>query len=149
MRNNIHDNCKVVKENSFNTGLVDGRFPASGSFEEVGNYTHFAFLIFLGTLDSELTAQVYQDTSATETGSIKVITGAVATLAATDDNKWASIEVETAKLDIQNSFHFVTLNIAGAAGANDYAAIVFMAWNARHAPVTQVANYDQAIEIMG
>lgn len=149
MRNNIHDNCKIVKENNFNTGLVDGKFPASGSFENVSDYTHFAFAIFLGTLDSALTAQVQQDTSATQTGSIKAITGAVATLAATDDDKWATIEVETAKLDIQNSFHFVTLDITGAAGGNDYAAIVFMAWNARHAPVTQVANYDQAIEIMG
>lgn len=149
MRNNIHDNTKVQFVNEFGTAIVDGNFPASGSYIEVGEFQEFAYLVKYGTLDSELTAQVRQDTSATETASIKDITSAVITIAAGDDGKWATIDVETARLDGNNLFHFVTLAVSGAGGANDFLDIAFLGWGARTRPVTQVANYDQAIEILG
>ncbi len=149
MRNNINDNMKVQFVNEFGTAITDGNFPASGSYIEVGEFQHFAYLVKYGTLDSALTAQVRQDTSATETASIKDITSAVITIGATDDGKWATIEVETARLDSNNLFHFVTLAVSGAAGANDFLDLAFLGWGARTRPVTQVANYDQAIEIIG
>jgi hypothetical protein len=121
--------------------LVAQNYPASGSYIDVSNYTHFAFMISLGAVDSALTPQVKQDTSATETASIKNISGAAESILATDDDDVFMIEVETARLDLANSFRYVTLNMAGAAGANDYGTIHFFAWNARKMPVTQPSTF--------
>lgn len=138
MRNNVYENLYVEKCNAFNTALVDGDFPASGSYIDVSNFTHFAFLVAAGTLDSELTLQVQQAEAAD--GSTANITSATATIAADDDNQWGVIEVEVAKLNLATD-RYVTLDVAGAAGGNDYACIFFIGWNARHAPVTQPANF--------
>lgn len=121
--------------NNFNTAIVDGSFPASGSFIEVGKYDRFVFEIRAGTLDSALTCQVQQATSAS--GTPKDVTGAVVTVGATDDNQLFLIEVETRKLDINNSYNYVTLSVSGAAGGNDYLDIVFFGVNPGKLPVTQ------------
>jgi hypothetical protein len=104
--------------------LAAAKYPLSTLYYDVGQFEKFGFFIFLGALDSALTAQIYQDTSATQTASHKVITGAVATCAADMDDRWYCIEVETRKLDISNGFHYVTLDVAGPTG-NDYGCIVF------------------------
>ncbi len=141
MRHNFYENTYKLKANAFNTAMVDGNFPASAAYIDVSNFTHFAFLIDAGTLDSALTCQVRQDTSATETASIKDVTGAVAVVGTTDDNDSFVIEVEAAKLDIANGFRYVTLAVSGAAGGNDYLCINFLGWNARHMVVTQPAEF--------
>lgn len=126
--------------NDFNTGIVAGKFPASASFISVAPYPYFAFLIRVGTLNSELTCQVQQDTSATQTAGVKNITGAVVTVEATDDNQLFYIEVESRVMDIQNSFLYVTLNVTGAAGADDYLDIIFLGLQNKSMPVTAHAN---------
>ncbi len=145
MRNNSYQNVKTQKCNNFNTAIVDGDFPASGSYIDVSEHTHFIFWVFVGTLDSELTAQVQQATAAD--GTPANITGATLTIAADDDNEWKSIECETAWLT--DGYRYVTLDLAGAAGGNDYACIVFQGWNARTRPVTQPAGYSEAVLIAG
>lgn len=137
MRRNSGTTRYYLGCNSSNTAIADGNFPASGSYIDVSNYEEFDFQVKAGSLDSALTLQVYQDTSATQTGSIKVVTGATATIGATDDDKIFVIQVETAKLDIANGFRYVTLAISGQAGSNDYASVTFVGYNARHLPVTQ------------
>lgn len=149
MRNNQYENVYTLKCNNFGTAIVDGKFPASGSFIDVSNFVHFCFKIFVGGLDSALTCQVEQDTSATQTGAIKDITGAVVVIADDDDNQWVIVEVETARLDIANGFRYVTLDVTGAAGGNDSLCVVFEGWMVRHAPVTQSANYSQHVLIAG
>ena len=141
MRNNFYENVYKLKANAFNTAVVDGNFPASVSYIDVSGFTHFAFVVDAGTLNSALTCQVRQDTSATETASIKDITGAVAVIGTGDDNDSFVIEVEVARLDIANGFRYVTLAISGAAGGDDYACVNFLAWGARHLPVTQPAEF--------
>lgn len=149
MRFNLDKFMYVQKANDFNTAITDGKFPASASFIDVSEYSHFAFLVFAGTLDSALTCQVYQDTSATQTASVKTVSGAVTIVGTTDDNKWRSVEVETARLDVANNFRYVTLDVSGAAGSNDYLCIVFLGWNARREPVAQSANYLEAVLVAG
>jgi hypothetical protein len=148
MRDNKYQNEYVNPCNNFNTAIADGNFPASTAYIDTTNYTHFAFKVRAGTLDSALTLQVKQDTSATETASIKNVTGATVTVGAGDDNELFLIEVETSQLDIANSFRYVTLAVSGAAGGNDYADILFEGWNARHRTVTQPATYPAANAVL-
>lgn len=137
MRRNWEYNQLFQKLNDFNTGLVAGNFPASGSYIDTTNLGTLYWLIQAGTLDTETACQVWQDTSATETASIKVVTGALATITVAKANEFFVIEVEQARLDIGNDFRFVTLIISGAAGGNDYASMMFVGDLVRHAPVTQ------------
>lgn len=148
-RNNDIYNRYLSKENDFMTAIVDGYFPASASFHAVGDARTFVFMIFAGTLNSELVCQVKQDTGATATANIKDITGAVVTIEATDDNKWARIEVEVAKLDIDNDFNYVTLDVSGAGGGDDYLCIAFAKKLPRSAPVTQPTNLDSDVLVAG
>ena len=143
MRKNWYENCYTEQLN-VEDALAVAKYPASGSFKDVSRFTHFGFLICVGALDTEVVAQVYQDTSATQTGSVKVITGATVTIAALDDDQTHFIEVAVENLDIGNDFRYVTLDLTGPAGANDYAAIVFVGWNVREAPVTQPATFPAA-----
>jgi hypothetical protein len=149
MRFNLDDAIYINPANNFNTAIVDGKFPASASFIDVSEFTHFAFLIRAGTLDSALTCQVEQDTSATQTAGIKDVTGAVVIVGTGDDNEIVSVEVEAARLDIANNFRYVTLDVTGAAGGNDYLDILFLGWDARRMPVTQPAAYSQAVVVAG
>jgi len=149
MRFNLDDAVYINPANNFNTALVDGVFPASGSFIDVSNFTHFAFLVRVGTLNSALTLQVHQDTSATQTAGVKDVTGATLVVAADDDNELKSIEVEASRLDVANNFRYVALDITGAAAGDDYLDILFLGWDARRMPVTQPAAYSEAVVIGG
>lgn len=129
------EQVQIVAANSFNTGIVNGKFPASTAFVDVKDMERFAFLVKSGTLNSEMTLQVQQATAAN--GTPKAVTGAVVVVAAGDGNKTFLIEVETRKLDITGKYHFVTLDITGAAGGDDHLAIIFLGLNTGKAPVTQ------------
>lgn len=115
--------------------LSVANYPLSTGYIDVSQFEKFGFLILAGALDSATTCQVKQDTSATETASIKNVTGAVVIVPADGDDKWYAIEVETRKLDVDNDFHYVTLAVSGPTG-NDYAAILFYGIP-REMPVTQ------------
>lgn len=132
--------------NNFNTALVDGDFPASGSFIDVSDFEKFAFVVRAGTLDSELTLKVQQADAID--GTPKDVTGATDVVAATDDNDLFIVEVETNHLDINNDYHFVTLDVAGAAGSNDYLDILFVGILKGSLPVTQPATVN-VTRVMG
>jgi hypothetical protein len=147
MRDNFYDKVSAQPCNSFGTALTASEYPVSGSYIEVGNFESFTFLIKVGTLTSELTCQVQQADAID--GTAKDISGAVVVIEDDDDNQLVTIEVETAKLDLENDYHYVTLDVTGAAGSDDYADIIFLGRHPRRDPVTQVAAYSQGIEVMG
>lgn len=121
--------------NTPSTAIVDGDFPASGSYIDVSDYERFAFLVVAGGSNTALTVKVQQATAAD--GTPKDITGATQTIGATDDGEAFLIEVETRRLDINNSYRYVTLDVAGQSGGDDTLAIVFLGINPGAAPVTQ------------
>lgn len=120
------------------TALVDGNLPVSTAYIDVSGYHRFGFIVWAGALTSAVTAQVKQDTSATETASIKNITDAAKVIAATDDNKFCIIEVDAAKMDINNGFDHVTLALSGGAGGDDYIGAMFFGIG-KKVPVTNGA----------
>ncbi len=143
-------NTYCLNCNSFMTGLVDAeRLPASAAFIDMQGIDHGVFLVGVGTLDTATTVAVYQDTSATETASIKALTSASQVIGATDDNKWLTIEFSASDLDLENGFRYVTLVIANAAGGNDYACIFFLGFRNREVPVTQPSNYAYHVNVIG
>jgi hypothetical protein len=137
------EQVRVQGCNAFSTALADGKFPASASFINVSDFERFAFVVKAGALNSALTVKVQQATAAN--GTPKDISGATASIAATDDDDTFIIEVETRKLDLNNDYKFVTLDVAGAAGSDDYAAILFLGMNPGSAPVTQPATTNTVI----
>jgi len=126
--------------------LTVALYPTSTNFIDVSRFERFSILIMVGTLTSALTMKVQQASAAN--GSPKDVTGATVTIAADDDNKFFVIEVQTAKLDINNDYRFVTLNVAGVADADDYAAICFFGYGDKQ-PVTQGATFKEAVFIGG
>lgn len=132
--------------NDFNTAIADGKFPVSGSFVAANPHLWWVFLVKIGTLDSALTLQVYQDTGVTQTASVKVITGATVVIAADDDNELAIIEfcVKDA-MDVGNDFSHFSLDISGAAGSNDYLDILLLGCHAKSMPVTHPATVTKVV----
>lgn len=139
----------VIKQLNVEDVLTAANYPADGAYIDTVDLDRFAFLVQAGALDSVLTLQVKQDTSADETAAIKDVTGATVTIAATGDDKWYVVEVDTSALDSSNGFRYVTLNVAGAAGVNDYGAITFLGFGAGSRPVTQGADKGEAVFVGG
>lgn len=128
--------------------LADANYPASTAYIDTKGYDHVVFLVGLDTVATPDFA-VKQDTSATETASIKALTGASKTNVATsDDGKWFSIEFPVAALDVDNGFRYVTLAVSGT-GAGDKANIWAFLYRARELPVSQHANYIEGVMLGG
>lgn len=123
----------VKAVNTPSTAIVDGKFPASGSFFDTSDYERFAFLIVAGGSNTALTCQVEEADAAN--GTPTDITGAVQIVGATDDGEAFIIEVETRKLTLTGK-RYVTLDVTGATG-DDYLGIIFLGINPGVAPVTQ------------
>lgn len=137
-----------LKANSFNTAIVAAsRYPASASFIDMQGINHGVFLIGAGTLDTAANWQVYQDTSATETSDIKVLTGAVVAELDTDDNKWFTVEFDAEALDRANGFRYVTIVPSAGTGSNDYACVFFLGFGNKKTPVTQPTNYAYHVSV--
>lgn len=137
------EQVRVQGCNNMSTAIVDGKFPASTAFIDVADFERFAFLVKVGATTSALTVKVQQATAAN--GTPKDVAGATATIAATDDDDTFVIEVETRELDLNLGHRFVTLDVAGAAGGDDFLAIVFLGINPGSAPVTQPATTNTVI----
>lgn len=132
-------NTRIASLNAFGTALAVAKYPLSGSFISVEPFPWHVFVVTVGTLDSALTLQLQQDTSATQTGDIKNVTGAVLSIGAGDDNDVFVLEIEAmAALDLTEFTH-ITLNVTGPAAANDFASIVHYGCHAKIKPVTQPA----------
>jgi len=137
-----------LKCNSFNTALTAAdRIPASASFIDMAGIEHGVFLIAAGTLTTAANWQVYQDKSATETGDIKVIAGAVAAELDTDDNKWFTVEFDVEDLDLENGFRYVTIVPSGGTGGDDYACVFFLGFGSKKVPVSQPSNYKYHVSV--
>lgn len=137
------EQVKVQGCNNMSTAIADGKFPASASFIDVADFERFVFLVKAGALTSALDLQVQQATAAN--GTPKDVSGATLTVGDTDDNDTYVIEVETRKLDLNNDYRYVTLDVSGAADSDDYAAIFFLGINPGVAPVTQPATTNTVI----
>ena len=112
--------------------------PASGSFIDASYFKNFGFVIQLDTCTDPMVFTVFQDTSATATGSIKAVTGLTQTVVATTDNgKFAIIEGDDAKLDSGNGFKFITLKVTGVVAGTNKVGVNFHAWNLRSLPAVQ------------
>lgn len=117
------------------TALADAKYPASASFIDVSDFERFGFYVAFDVLADAIDLQVQQADA--DDGTPKDITGAVKTGAATDDATEVLIEVQTAHLDINNDYHFVTLDVSGVATTNNAAIIFFGVPKSK--PVTQPA----------
>jgi hypothetical protein len=133
--NEIFEDAAEIRLLNTEDAMTVAEHPASGSFIDVAKFERFAFLVGAGALDSATTLQVHQATAVD--GATKDVTGATLVIAADGDDKWYLIEVQTNKLDINNDYHFVTLDITGPAGGNDYGCIWFFGFNPGLKPVTQ------------
>lgn len=130
----------VVSCNDFGTACVDADYyPASASFIDMSGIEHGVFLVKLGGEDSAMTFAVYQDTSATATGSIAAVTSASQAAGTGDDNKFLTIEFNANQLNRAGGFRYVTLKQTGAAGSNDYCQVFFLGFGHRKQPVTKDA----------
>jgi len=147
MRDTFSENVYVYGCNPFGTASVDGdNYPASGSFIDVSGYERFVFLIHAGTLTTDLVCTV-QEANAIN-GTPASVSGATLTIGnAAGDNDWYSIEVETARLT--KGKHFVSLDVAGGAGSDDFLDVIFLGLDPKNAPVTQHANYLEAVVVAG
>jgi len=144
----FENDVRVIKCNNFNTAVAAAaRLPASGSFIDMANIKHGVFLVGIGTEDTAATFSVYQDTSATETGDIKVITSAAQLIAADDDDKWFTIEFDVEKIDRTNGFRYVTLSPDAGTGSNDYYCVFFLGFGNRRVPVTKATNYAYHVSV--
>jgi hypothetical protein len=143
----LRDDVYVLLLNT-EDALAVAKYPASASFIDVSNWNRFAFLIGAGALTTATVCQVQQDTSATQTAGIKNVTGATVTIGTGDDDEAFVIEVETSRLDVKNGFRYVTLDITGPAGGDDYGAIFFLGLEPRHLPVTQPAAFPAANSVV-
>jgi hypothetical protein len=144
--NQFDKNVYCLKCNNFLTAVADADYlPASASFIDMSELEQVVFLIGVGTLDSATTFQVKQDTAATATGSIKVVTGLSQVVGANDDNHWLTITVRATDLDRANNFRFVTLLATGGAAADDFFCVFALGFGASQVPVTQPGDYAYAV----
>ncbi len=147
MRPNFNDQFYVQSvKTAVDAAATNTQLPASGSFIDASLFQRFVFLIALGTIADALVFKVRQATA--KDGTLKDITGATYTITATDDGNWLSIEVETARLDINNKYRFVALDVSGVSGSN-YIGAFFLGYNPGLAPVTQPTGYEAAVVVAG
>lgn len=114
-------------------------FPPSGSFIDMFDYSRGVFLVKVGTLDSALVGEIFQDTSAASTA-LKALGTALdtdMTIADNDDQEVYVWEFTQEMMDLNNDFRYVTLKVTGAAGGNDYLDVIFIGVKKGKIPVTQ------------
>lgn len=149
MFRNFYKNVYEQPVSAIGTALVNNAYlPASASFIDTNGYDQVSVFIHLGVIADPMTFSVFQDTSATATGSIKILTGATKTIADTDDGKWLCIEFPVAALDTANSFRYITIKTTDVSGSN-YASMVVRMFRAREVPVSQPANYAYSVILGG
>lgn len=126
--------------------LGNASYPASGYYIDVSDYNKFMFMVHCGAMTSSGDFTVKSATSAT--GGLVSVTSANKTdlTASTDDKKWFSIEVESARLP--TTHRLVSLVVTGM-GGTDYWSAMFYAWEARHGSPTQSTGYDSHTVIAG
>jgi hypothetical protein len=115
-------------------------YPPSGSFIDMMDYSRGVFMVKVGTLTSALVGEIFQDTSATATASLKALGTALdtdMTIAATDDQEVYVWEFTQEMMDGDGGFRYVTWKVTGAAGGDDYVDVFFFGVKKGSVPVTQ------------
>lgn len=145
--NHLLSETAKIQQLNVEDAVAVASYPASGAYIDVSQYERFAFLVAAGALDSELTFQVQQADAVN--GTPKNVTGAVVVVPADGDDKWYLVEVQTSRLDSNNGYRYVSLKATGAAGTNDYAAILFFGLTPGLSPVTQGADKGEIVVVAG
>lgn len=127
--------------------LASETLPAA--YIEVGQFERFAFALDVGATDQGIAFKVVQATDSAGTGSKDITSAAITALTATDDNKQVLIEVQTAKLDINNGFNYVACTTTLTGGSATVGHSVFYGINPKVAPVTQPAAFVQQVLVAG
>lgn len=128
------------------TALSAAKYPASGSFIDVSDMDRFAFYIAMDVIADALDFKVQQATAAN--GTPKDITGAAKTdIVDTNDQKQVLIEVQVNKMDINNDYRYVTLDVSGIAGTNN--ASIFFIGVPKSKPVSQHADMLEHVIVAG
>lgn len=143
--NQLFSEAVYVQTLNVEIALAAAVYPAAAVIP-VGNFNKFAFLIQCGALTSEITATVQQ--AQTPIGVLKDVEGTELVIPDTGDSLWYLIEVESNQLDINNGYAYVALEIAGAAGDDDFAAITFLGFGAVQ-PVTQGLDCGEIVTLAG
>lgn len=146
MFNQLLEEAAYIQLLNTEDALAVAEYPASGSYIDASPFERFGFLVAAGAMDSIVTAQVQQATAIN--GTAKNVTGAVIAIPADGDDKWYLIEVQTDNLDSNNDYKYVTLDITGPAGSNDYGAVLFFGFGANK-PVTQPATKGSSVYVAG
>lgn len=129
-------------------GLVDGKYPTSGNFIDVRGVHRFAIVGVVNAVNSATTIQVQQATA--NNGTPKAIADAVHVIPAdgSEDGKWFCIEVDVARMDSNNDYKFVTVDVSGAAGGNDTVTMLLLEFAGSKMPVTQ-SDLAAAVNVVG
>lgn len=128
--------------------LVDNASVTS-SWLPLTNAVRICALLAVGATDITLDAKFEQATDSSGTGAKDVTGAAITQMAATDDNKYKSIDLESALVDTANGFNHVRLKVAvGDGTAGSYVA-AFLLRFCRHMPPTQPAAYAEQIVVAG
>lgn len=129
---------EAVKLRVLNKGgaLSVAKYPTSGNFLRVGGKKRIVVIGIVNAVDSELTLKLQQAVG--DDGTPKDISGATIVIPATTANgKIFFIEVDVARLDINNGYDHVTLDVAGAAGSNDTVTLLLAEIAGDKIPVIQ------------
>lgn len=125
--------------------ITTATLPAT--YIDASPYEAFAFVLEVGSTNNNVDMQLVQATSAAAAGSKNISGAAITQLTSGDSNKQASVEVDTANLDLANGFRYVsaTITIAGTTTASCY----FVGYNAKSVPVTQPAAFVEQVTVGG
>jgi hypothetical protein len=106
------------------------------------------FFLALGATDQTTDMKLVQATSSGGAGVKDITDAAIATLAATDDNKQKSIEVDPYQLDMNNGFRYVAavLVLAGGTGTTGYLEVQTVP---KSRPVTAHADILEQVLLVG
>jgi hypothetical protein len=141
---------EVVKVHVLEEGdaLTNASYPTSGNFVNVGGAHRFAVVGIVNAVNSAITVQAQQ--AITVDGTPKNIAGAAYVIPddGSADGKWFIINVDTALMDSNNGYKFVTVAVSGAAGNNDTVTLLLLEFAGEKIPVTQPA-LASAVNVVG
>jgi hypothetical protein len=106
-------------------------------------------IINVGATDITLDAKIQQATDSSGSNAKDITGAAITQYTATDDDKFASIDLEAAALDLANNFNYVRLSITVGNGSTGAYVSAVLIRTARHQPPTQAAAYKEKIVVAG
>jgi hypothetical protein len=138
----ITDVVDFIPLNNPTTAIVDGEFPASGSYIDIASPnspSNVTFLAVVHAVDEDIVLQVKE--ALTVSGTPKNISLATVTIASTAalNDKYA-INVEVTKMDINSDYRFLTLDVSGATGADDFISLYLLTYDSKVIPITATDN---------